>query len=73
MKPSPWTANADLQADGNSIIYQGTSDKNPDIVPHVTFTLDGKDATAEEIKNAQGVVTMDVSFTEWRRTFRILR
>ncbi len=51
------------QADGNSIIYQGTSDKNPDIVPHVAFTLDGKDATAEEIKNAQGVVTMDVSFT----------
>lgn len=51
------------QADGGSIIYQGTSDKNPDIVPHVTFTLDGKDATAEEIKNAQGVVTMDVSFT----------
>ena len=51
------------QADGGSIIYQGTSDKLPDIVPHVIFTLDGRDATAEEIKNAQGVVTMDVSFT----------
>ena len=51
------------QTDGGSIIYQGTSDKLPDIVPHVAFTLDGKDATAEEIKNAQGVVTMDVSFT----------
>ena len=51
------------QADGGSIIYQGTSDKNPDIVPHVAFTLDGRDATAEEIKNTQGVVTMDVSFT----------
>ena len=50
------------QADGNSIIYQGTSDKRPDVLPQVTFTLDGKEATAEEIKNGQGTVTMDVSF-----------
>lgn len=50
------------QADGSSIIYQGTSDKRPDILPQVSLTLDGKDATAEEIKNSQGVVTMDVSF-----------
>ena len=50
------------QADGSSIIYQGTSDKRPDVLPQVTFTLDGKEATAEDIKNAQGVVTMDVSF-----------
>ena len=50
------------QANGSSIIYQGTSDKRPDVLPTVSFTLDGKEATAEEIKNAQGVVTMDVSF-----------
>ena len=50
------------QADGSSIIYQGTSDKRPDVLPHVSFTLDGESATAEEIKNGQGVVTMDVSF-----------
>ena len=50
------------QADGSSIISQGTSDKRPDVLPQVTFTLDGKEATAEDIKNAQGVVTMDVSF-----------
>ena len=50
------------QADGSSIIYQGTSDKRPGVLPQVTFTLDGKEATAEDIKNAQGVVTMDVSF-----------
>ena len=50
------------QADGNSIIYQGTSDKRPDVLPQVTFTLDGKEASAEEIKNGQGTVTMDVSF-----------
>ena len=50
------------QADGSSIIYQGTSDKRPDVLPHVSFTLNGESATAEEIKNGQGVVTMDVSF-----------
>ena len=50
------------QADGNSIIYQGTSDKRPDVLPQVTFTLDGKEASAEEIKNGQGTMTMDVSF-----------
>lgn len=50
------------QAEGSSIIYQGTSDKRPDVLPQITFTLDGKDATAEDIKNSQGTVTMDVSF-----------
>ena len=50
------------QANGSSIIYQGTSDKRPNILPKVTFMLDGKEATAEDIKNAQGTVTMDVSF-----------
>ena len=51
------------QADGSSIIYQGTSDKRPDVLlPHVSFTPNGESATAEEIKNGQGVVTMDVSF-----------
>ena len=50
------------QADGSSIIYQGTSDNRPDVLPHVSFTLNGESATAEEIKNGQGVVTMDVSF-----------
>ena len=50
------------QADGSSIIYQGTSDKRPDVLPHISFTLNGESATAEEIKNGQGVVTMDVSF-----------
>ena len=50
------------QADGNSIIYQGTSDKRPDVLPNVTFTLDGREVTAEELLNAEGTVTMDVSF-----------
>ena len=50
------------QANGSSIIYQGTSDQRPNILPKVTFMLDGKEATAEDIKNAQGTVTMDVSF-----------
>ena len=50
------------QADGSNIIYQGTSDKRPDVLPHISFTLNGESATAEEIKNGQGVVTMDVSF-----------
>ena len=41
------------QADGSSIIYQGTSDKRPDILPHVSFTLNGceycYEASKEEV------------------------
>ena len=50
------------QANGRSIIYQGTSEKRPDVLPQVIFTLDGNEATAEDILNAEGTVTMDVSF-----------
>ena len=41
------------QADGSSIIYQGTSDKALNVTPVVRMTLDGKEVTAADVKNAR--------------------
>ena len=50
------------KADGNSIIYQGTSDKALNVTPVVRMTLDGKDVTAADVKNASGELVMTVSY-----------
>lgn len=50
------------KADGNSIIYQGTSDKTLNVTPVVHMTLDGKEVTAADVKNASGEVAMTVSY-----------
>lgn len=50
------------KADGNSIIYQGTSDKALNVTPVVRMTLDGKDVTAADVKNASGELAMTVSY-----------
>ena len=39
------------QAGGNDIVYQGTSDKAPALVPVVTITLDGETVSAAELKD----------------------
>ena len=49
-------------ADGNSIIYQGTSDKALNVTPVVRMTLDGKEVTAADVKNASGELVMTVSY-----------
>ena len=50
------------KADGNSIIYQGTSDKALNVTPVVRMTLDGKEVTAADVKNASGELAMTVSY-----------
>ena len=50
------------KANGSSIIYQGTSDKALNVTPAVTLTLDGKDVTAADVKNASGELIMTVSY-----------
>ena len=50
------------KADGNSIIYQGTSDKALNVTPVVRMTLDGKEVTAADVKNASGELVMTVSY-----------
>ena len=49
-------------ADGNSIIYQGTSDKALNVTPVVRMTLDGNEITAADVKNASGELVMTVSY-----------
>lgn len=50
------------KADGNSIIYQGTSDKALNVTPVVRMTLDGIEITAADVKNASGELAMTVSY-----------
>lgn len=50
------------QADGEDIIYQGTSDKAPYVTPVVRLTLNGEEATAEDVQNGEGELSMTVSY-----------
>jgi len=50
------------QAGGKDIIYQGTSDKVPAVLPVVTLTLDGKEITAEALKDLTGEAVLTVSY-----------
>lgn len=50
------------KAEGKDIFYQGTSDKAPAVVPVVSLTLDGKEVTAEELKNRTGEAVLTVSW-----------
>ena len=50
------------QADGNDIIYQGTSNKAPAIVPVVTITLDGEAVSAAELKEREGDAVLAVTY-----------
>ena len=51
------------QAKGNDIIYQGTSDQTPAILPAVTLTLNGESVTAAELKNKTGEATLTVAYS----------
>ncbi|MBR3740034.1 MAG: hypothetical protein IKN04_06170 [Clostridia bacterium] len=51
------------QAQGNDIIYQGTSDQAPAILPEVSLTLDGGAVTAAELKNKTGEAVLTVTYS----------
>ena len=50
------------QAQGNDIIYQGTSDKAPAILPVVSLTLDGEAVSASELKGKTGEAILTVTY-----------
>jgi len=52
------------QANGNSIIYQGTSDKELPLTPVVTVLLNGQEIPAAQLKEATGTVEMTVGFRQ---------
>ncbi len=50
------------QANGKDIIYQGTSDKLPSVVPVVTITLNGETISAADLKEKEGEVVLTVTY-----------
>ncbi len=50
------------KAGGADIAYQGKTEREPAAVPVVRLTLDGKEITAEELKEKSGEVTLEVSY-----------
>ena len=50
------------QTAGKDIIYQGTSDKLPSIVPVVTITLDGETISAADLKEKEGEAVLTVTY-----------
>lgn len=50
------------QAQGNDIIYQGTSDRVPAILPVVSLILDGEAVSAAELKEKTGEAILTVTY-----------
>ena len=50
------------QANGKDIIYQGSSDKLPAVVPVVTITLDGETISADDMKEKEGEAVLTVTY-----------
>ena len=52
------------KANGKDIVYQGTSDKTPVLLPVVTLTLDGADASFADLKNKTGDAVLTVTYQQ---------
>ena len=50
------------KADGKNVIYQGTSDKVPAVLPVVTLTLDGEEISAADLKEKTGEAVLTVTY-----------
>ena len=50
------------KADGKNVIYQGTSDKTPAVLPVVTLTLDGEKISAADLKEKTGEAVLTVTY-----------
>ena len=50
------------QAQGKDIVYQGTSDKAPAVLPIVSLTLDGETVTADALKDKTGDAVLTVAY-----------
>ena len=59
-------------AEGSDIYYQGTTDKTLPVDMKITYTLDGKTVTPDEIKGKSGKVTIRFDYTNnEKRTVKI--
>ena len=59
-------------ADGSDIYYQGTTDKALPVDMKITYTLDGKTVTPDEIKGKSGKVTIRFDYTNnEKRTVKV--
>lgn len=52
------------QANGKDIIYQGTSDKMPAILPAVELTLDGSEVSFTDLKDRTGDAVLTVTYPQ---------
>ena len=52
------------QANGKDIIYQGTSDKMPVILPAVKLTLDGSEVSFTDLKDRTGDAVLTVTYPQ---------
>ena len=56
------------QADGNDIFYQGTSEKELPVTEQITYYLDGKEISPEELAGKSGKVTIRFDYTNHATT-----
>ncbi len=60
------------QAGGKDIYYQGTTDKELPVTQKITYSLDGKEMSPEEIAGKSGKVTIRFDYTNHRKTTEIV-
>lgn len=60
------------QADGNDIYYQGTTEKELPVTEKVTYFLDGKEMSPEEIAGKSGKVTIRFDYTNNEKTTQVV-
>ncbi|MEY8390980.1 hypothetical protein AALA98_06335 [Lachnospiraceae bacterium 45-W7] len=60
------------QAEGKDIYYQGTTDKELPITEKVTYFLDGKEMSPEEMAGKSGKVTIRFDYTNHEKTTQMV-
>ena len=51
-----------LEARGESVTYQGTSDRTPPVIPSARITLGGREITAAELEESTGRTVVTISY-----------
>lgn len=64
--------NLTWQADGKDIYYQGTTDKELPVTQKITYFLDGKEMSPEEIAGESGKVTIRFDYTNHMKMTEIV-
>lgn len=64
--------NLTWDAQGNDIFYQGTTTKESPVTEKITYYLDGKEVTPEELAGASGKVTMRFDYTNHEKVTKTM-